>query len=172
MGLPHDCWPEADRLWLELYAEERNELMPGAREALARLRDAGLAVGLVTSGERDRIEAELAGHGVAELFDVVVCGGDVANRKPHPEALEAALGSIDMPSVAAAYIGDSPEDVEMARAAGAYSVGVPGGFPNSDSLRASHPDLLATSLEEATRSLLLRSPPARSPLPVKRMPDR
>ena len=34
----------------------------------------------------------------------------------------------------------------MARAAGVFSVGVPGGFPNEEALRASSPDILATNL--------------------------
>ena len=37
----------------------------------------------------------------------------------------------------------------MAKAAGAFAIGVPGGFPNREALAASRPDLLAPSLEEA-----------------------
>jgi phosphoglycolate phosphatase-like HAD superfamily hydrolase len=42
----------------------------------------------------------------------------------------------------------------MARAAGIYAVGIPGGFPNREALRASAPDLWASSLEEAVNALL------------------
>jgi phosphoglycolate phosphatase-like HAD superfamily hydrolase len=51
-------------------------------------------------------------------------------------------------------VGDSPEDVAMARAAGALAVGVPGGFPNRDALRASSPDLLVPSIDAAVTALL------------------
>ena len=34
-------------------------------------------------------------------------------------------------------MGDSPEDVQMARAAGVFAVGIPGGFPNREALAAS-----------------------------------
>jgi len=44
------------------------------------------------------------------------------------------------------YVGDSPEDVAMARAAGVYSIAVPGGYPNREALLASRPDLLVESL--------------------------
>jgi len=57
----------------------------------------------------------------------------------------------------AAYVGDSPEDVQMARAAGVYAVGVPGGFPNREALQASGPDLLAESLDSAVGALLRRA---------------
>jgi pyrophosphatase PpaX len=59
-----------------------------------------------------------------------------------------------VPPARAAYVGDSPEDVAMAKAAGAFAVGVPGGFPNRAALAASRPDVLAPSLEEALRALL------------------
>ena len=51
-------------------------------------------------------------------------------------------------------MGDSPEDVAMAKAAGAFAVGIPGGFPNREALVASRPDVLAPSLDEALRALL------------------
>jgi phosphoglycolate phosphatase-like HAD superfamily hydrolase len=42
----------------------------------------------------------------------------------------------------------------MARAAGALAVGIPGGFPNREALRAASPDLLFPSLDEAVEALL------------------
>jgi phosphoglycolate phosphatase-like HAD superfamily hydrolase len=53
-------------------------------------------------------------------------------------------------------VGDSPEDVEMARGAGVYAVGVPGGFPNREALAASRPDLLAPDLPGMVDALLQR----------------
>ncbi len=54
----------------------------------------------------------------------------------------------------AAYVGDSPEDVEMARSAGVFSVGIAGGFPNRKALAAASPDLWAPDLAAAADSLL------------------
>ena len=54
-------------------------------------------------------------------------------------------------------MGDSPEDMEMARAAGAFSVGIPGGFPNEEALAASRPDLLLPSLAEAVVALTCKA---------------
>lgn len=41
-----------------------------------------------------------------------------------------------------------------ARAAGVFSVGVPGGFPNREALREARPDLWVESLIEAAEALL------------------
>jgi phosphoglycolate phosphatase-like HAD superfamily hydrolase len=83
-----------------------------------------------------------------------VYGEDARRRKPHPDALLLGLERLAVSAARAAYVGDSPEDVEMARAAGVYAVGIPGGFPNRDALSASAPDLLAADLEEAVTTLL------------------
>jgi HAD superfamily hydrolase (TIGR01549 family) len=156
MGIPEDRWTEADSIWLEQYRREESRLLPGARETLERLREAALVQGLVTSGERTRIEHELARHDLRGFFGAIVCGGEVPRRKPHPEALLVALERLSVRPAEAAYVGDSPEDVEMSQAAGVFAIGIPGGFPNRQALTASRPDVLATSLQEVVTALLER----------------
>ena len=154
MGLPERDWPEADARWVGYYQEERSTLILGASEALAALRQRGKGSGLVTSGDRGRVRGELQRFGLDHAFGAVVCSQDVRNRKPHPEGLLLALDRMGLAPAEAAYVGDSPEDVEMARAAGVFSVGVPGAFPNREALVASKPDLMARSVTEAVESLL------------------
>jgi HAD superfamily hydrolase (TIGR01509 family) len=160
VGLPLESWNDADARWLELYGEEAPALLPGASEALRRLRDGGLLLGVVTSGSRSRVERELERFGLRELFGALVCAEDCRRRKPDPEPLRMALGRLGAAAPLAACVGDSPEDVEMARAAGVFSVGVPGGFPNREKLRSARPDLWAEALTEAAERLLARAVPA------------
>jgi HAD superfamily hydrolase (TIGR01549 family) len=154
VGLPKDKWEEADARWLRLYGTEPSPLLPGAARALAQLRSAGLAQGLVSSGSRERVAGDLVRLEVSAFFHVVVCGGDTENRKPHPEPLIVALERLGVAATEAAYVGDSPEDVEMARNAGVFAVGIPGGFPNRAALEASSPDVLAGNLDEALQQLV------------------
>ena len=162
VSLPREHWSAADARWVELYGEERAELLPGASEGLTRLRSAGLATALVTSGSRPRIDRELAALGAAGLFECVVCCEDVSSRKPDPAPLLLALERIGVEPAAAAYVGDSPEDILMARAAGAFALGIEGGFPNREALRASKPDLLAVDLTSAIDALLVEQVSKRS----------
>ena len=154
VGLAPELWPEADRRWLEHYGREKTRLVAGAREALGRLDAAGIAQGVVTSGDRSRVSRELADLEVEPYFQTVVYGGDTRQRKPHPEALLLALARMAVTPDRAAYVGDSPEDVEMARGAGVRAVGVPGGFPNREALAASRPDVLAPDVTSAVNLLL------------------
>jgi HAD superfamily hydrolase (TIGR01549 family) len=148
VGLPRDQWERADRLWLDAYARRRAALLPGARAVLERLLRAGQRLGIVTSGDRSRVARELGEHGLSLAFEALVCGGDTPERKPHPAALQLALRKMQVEPARALYVGDSPEDILMARAAGVASVGIPGGFPNRASLLASQPDRLIEHLDE------------------------
>jgi len=49
---------------------------------------------------------------------------------------------------ACVYVGDAPQDVEMARRAGMRAIGVLGPFPTEKRLRAARPDFLLASLDE------------------------
>lgn len=163
LGLPRERWAEADALWCDAYAQHANPLVPGALAALRRLREAGLVLAVVTSGERERVSRELDLLGVAGLFSATVYGEEASHRKPHPEPLLLGLERLSVPAARAAYVGDSPEDVEMARAAGVYAVAIPGGFPNRAALAASAADLLAEDLDEAVAKLLVvLAPPSSS----------
>jgi phosphoglycolate phosphatase len=153
VGLPEARWPEADALWLERYAREASQLIPGAREVLQTLQGRAVGQGLVTSGNRPRVSREVAALGLADFFGVVVCADEAGARKPDPAPLLLALARLRVPPGEAAYMGDSPEDIQMARAANVFAVGIPGGFPNRGALAAAGPDLLAPSLGEAVEAL-------------------
>jgi N-acetyl-D-muramate 6-phosphate phosphatase len=152
VGLPREQWTAADAAWLQIYAAEECDLVAGAREALALLEEKNISTGLVTSGTGERVRRELARLGLD--FRTLVCSEDVTHRKPHPEALLAGLAKLGVAPADAAYVGDSPEDVEMARAARVFSVGIAGAFPNRRAVRAAAPDLHADDLLDAIRALL------------------
>lgn len=155
IGLPRVHWQEADDRWLKLYAEQPPELLPGARAGLERVARAGLPMGLVTSGQRERVAADLQRLGLAQLFTSLVCGSDLPARKPDPAPLRRALSEMNVDAADAAYIGDSPEDVHMAQAAGAFAVAVPGGYPNLNELVAAGADLFAANLSGALDGLAI-----------------
>ena len=157
VGLPRKAWRRADEMWLARYAEEEAMLLPGVEQALASLEAAGIAAGLVTSGSRSRIQKELGALGLADRFAALVCSEDSPKRKPDPEPLRVGLSRLSVAPGEAACVGDSPEDVAMARAAGVFSVGIPGGFPNRDALAQAGPDLLASDLADAVTRLLART---------------
>lgn len=154
LDVPEERWAHADERWLAHFAEERIDLIAGARELLDAIEGRGLAAGLVTSGSRDRVRRELAAHNVA--MHECVFGSDVREKKPHPEGLLMCLDRLRVKAGDAVYVGDSPEDVAMARAAGVFAIAVPGGYPNRGALLAARPDAIAETLPQVVDLLNAR----------------
>jgi phosphoglycolate phosphatase-like HAD superfamily hydrolase len=59
-GLPEADWTKADERWLFHYGDEMPNLMAGATGVLAAFEQAGVRMGIVTGGTRQRIDRELA----------------------------------------------------------------------------------------------------------------
>jgi HAD superfamily hydrolase (TIGR01509 family) len=146
-GLPRKRWEDADCSWRLHYAKHKPRLISGARHVLASLDRAHL-LGLVTSGDRDRVHRQLREFRLTALFAARVCSGDTLRKKPHPEPLRLALRKMGLAPSACVYVGDAPQDVEMAQRAGVRAIGVLGPFPTEKRLRAARPEFLLESIEE------------------------
>ncbi len=146
-GIPRERWEEADGLWRAHYAKHPCKLISGARQVLRRLARRH-ALGLVTSGDRVRVTRQLREFALTRIFRARVCGGDTREKKPHPEPLRLALRQMKMEEEECVYVGDTPEDLEMARAVGMRAVAVLGPFPTEKRLRAAKPEFLLKKLEE------------------------
>jgi HAD superfamily hydrolase (TIGR01509 family) len=145
--LPRVRWDDADRAWRKQYAKHSPQLIRGARQLLVRL-GRTYHLGLVTSGDRDRVTRQLRAFRLTRLFGARVCGGDTEQKKPHPAPLRRALQKLRLDPSACVYVGDSPEDLEMAKRAGVRGIAVLGPFPTEKRLRAARPDFLLESIRD------------------------
>lgn len=95
---------------------------PGLREAIRALTGAGLLTGVFTGATRSAAELQLAYAGLLDLFDVVVGSDEIAAVKPAPNGIDEACARLGIPPDQAAYVGDAPNDLRCARAAGSLAV--------------------------------------------------
>jgi HAD superfamily hydrolase (TIGR01509 family) len=144
-GIPREHWNRADRLWRLHYAKHPSLLVPGARRVLRTLARR-YALGLVTSGDRNRVCKQLRKFGLTRKFRTRVCGGDTEEKKPHPAPLLLALQQMKLTPDQCLYVGDTPEDLQMARAADMRAIAVLGPFPTEKRLRAAKPEFLLKKL--------------------------
>jgi HAD superfamily hydrolase (TIGR01509 family) len=150
--IPRAKWARADRLWRSAYRAELPPLLPGARDAIRRL-ERRFTLGVVTSGSRGRVRQQLRAFALKDSFSTCVFSEDVPRKKPHPAPLELALKRLRALPDDTVYVGDAPEDIEMARRAGVRAIGVLGPFPTAKRIRAARPDLLLQSIRELPRHL-------------------
>lgn len=146
-GIPMERWDDADRLWRAYYAKYPSNLMRGTRRVLGQLIRRH-QLGLVTSGDRDRVTRQLREFSLTRMFRARVCGGDTAEKKPHPAPLKLAMQKMKLEPEECVYVGDTAEDLEMAQAGGVIAIAVLGPFPTAERLRAAKPEFLLKDLEE------------------------
>ncbi|AYQ41082.1 HAD family hydrolase [Burkholderia aenigmatica] len=123
-------------------------IYPEVPSLLARLREQGLAVAIVSSKFRYRIEAILALNELQSLVDVLIGGEDVQRHKPDPEGLVLALARLGVPARSAIYVGDHAVDAQAAERAGVAFVGAVSGMTSFDGWARAGKQAVATHIGE------------------------
>ena len=135
----------------------RVQVMPGMPEVLRQLsgREDAL-VGLLTGNIEAGARVKLHPTGLWPLFRVGAFGSDDADRRRLPAiacARAETLTGRSFPYDCVTIIGDTPLDVDCARACGARAVAVATGFHSGDELAACEPDLLFGDFADVGRVL-------------------
>ena len=151
LGVPDDRLDEANELWHANFVQATEVVaFDGVREALERLDRAGCGLGIVTAGDRVIVEPQLERTGLGALLPIRVFGDDLPVHKPDPAPLRRALellGIADRPEDAA-YVGDAPTDMRMARAVGVRAVGIASVVGDPDELREAGADEVAATVAD------------------------
>jgi len=111
--------------------------LPGARELLAWLSDAGVPWAIATSGRMETAAVNLAALGVDPNRMPVVTRDQVKYAKPDPDLFLAAAERLGRPIETAVVVGDSIWDMLAATRCRALGVGLLSGGYGSDELRQS-----------------------------------
>jgi HAD superfamily hydrolase (TIGR01509 family) len=99
--------------------------MPGAVEVVQFGHDAGLRVGLASSGLRDQVTLSLNEAGLQGMFEVEVTGDDVSRGKPAPDLFLRAASLLGVDPKHCVVFEDAPAGVAAAINAGMRAVAVP-----------------------------------------------
>jgi HAD superfamily hydrolase (TIGR01509 family) len=126
---------------------------PGVGALLARLRDAGVPIAVITSKTRPRFVVDAATVGLDRLITVAMCAEETA-PKPDPAPLHAALERLEVPCGRAVMIGDTIVDIAAGRAAGVRTIGVTWGHADGPALRAAGADVVVATASELQDRLL------------------
>lgn len=102
----------------------RVPLRPGIARLIAEAKAAGVKVALVTNASRESLSAML-NHGMpglADQVDLIVCGADVAAKKPAPDSYLYALRRLDLEACQCVALEDSAMGLKAATAAGISTI--------------------------------------------------
>ena len=98
------------------------DLLPGARELLEEIRQAGLksALGSASKNAPDVVRR----LGIAGLLDVVSHGGSVTKQKPAPDLFLYAARQLDLQPDECVVVEDAAAGIEAGRAGGFHTLGL------------------------------------------------
>ena len=137
----------------------RKGVMPGARELLLSIGEhPHLHIALLTGNYRDAAVIKLTYFDLWNHFAWGAFSDDHGDRNALvPIARERArsFGVPDQARERAIVIGDTPDDVNCARAAGAFSIAVATGGFSAEALRAAGADVVLNDLSDTERVLTL-----------------
>lgn len=128
-------------------------LLPGAREALDQVKRSGRKAGVCSNKPRLFTQELVEFFEVAEFFDTLLGPEDVAQPKPAPDMLLAALDRLELRPEQTLYIGDMIVDITTARAAGVPVWAVATGLEELPTLIAAKPDRILRDLHELAELL-------------------
>ena len=137
------------------HSPEKTTLLPGAAETLATFHARGLRQGFATSKKREAAEMLLEHLGILHYMETRIGPADVAQPKPHPEALEKAMAELGVTPSETVFIGDMHFDILAGQAAGVTTFGVATGYASRESLEALKPDGVFNTLMEAQNAILV-----------------
>lgn len=111
------------------------DLAPGARDAMARLGDAGWTQSLLSMSPQDWLEGIVDRLGLTEVFEIVdgLSGATGGLKAAH---LEEHLSVLAIEGQSVVVVGDTPDDVAAARHVGADPILFHGGSHHMDVLEA------------------------------------
>lgn len=125
------------KAWQEEFEQLIGEIQPfeGAHELLAEVKRRGFRLVLASSGKTQHVEAFLDLIDGKSLADAWTTSDDVAQSKPEPDLVSAALAKVD--GANGIMVGDSVYDVQAAAKLSVPTIGVrTGGFSVGELLEA------------------------------------
>lgn len=161
--LPALCDYDPESREAEAVSERRTEIFrerflpvlqpfPEVRALLQHMKKRGLSLSVASSAKREELSPLLALTGASDLIEAIASSDDAARSKPDPDIVQEAVKRIGIDARHLVMLGDTPYDVEAARAAGVRIIAFRCGGWNDDALRG------AAAIYDGPSDMLRRYP--------------
>ncbi len=142
------------RARLEEHGARHGRVLPGVHELLLHLQEhTDHVLGLLTGNIESGAMAKLAFYGLSDIFLFGAYGGDHHDRNAlGPVGIQRAIehAGHEFTPADTVIIGDTPRDIDCARACGAMAVAVATGLYDAEELARHQPGLLFDDLSDAS----------------------
>ncbi len=128
-------------------------LYDDVQEGLLSLKAAGFRLAIITNKPAIFIQPILTGLGIDNLFELLIGGDTLAEKKPHPAPLHYAMKQLNVVAEQCVMIGDSKNDILAAKAANIDSVGLTYGYNYGEDINQYGPQWCFDTFNELLISL-------------------
>ena len=114
-------------------------------DALTRIKNSGLRLGILTSNSRSNVNAFLKTNGMSEVIDFIYSGKSLFGKD------RVLMRLFDHEKISAEnviYVGDETRDIEASKKTGIPVIAVTWGLNKKDFLASLHPDQIADKPED------------------------
>ncbi|MGF7049417.1 pyrophosphatase PpaX [Paenibacillus sp. DS2015] len=136
------------RSYNDIHHDEMVQPFPKVLEVIQSLHGRGIRMGVVTTKNRPGTLKVLEMFGLLEYMDAIVTVIDVKNPKPHPEPVLKAVKELGSDPLKTLMVGDSPVDIQAAKAAGVLAAGVSWSLKGEDELNKYAPDYMLHTMSD------------------------
>ncbi len=147
---------EALEVFLRFYAQNvcvDTVPYPHVSSTLKALKAKGYRLAIVTNKPFAFVEPILEGLGLNGLFELILGGDSLPQKKPNPAPLMHVCKTLDVEVKACVMVGDSKNDILAAKACEMQSVGVTYGYNYGEDINIYEPDIVIDDFEKLLASL-------------------
>jgi HAD superfamily hydrolase (TIGR01509 family) len=128
----------------------QTEILPGVKELILRAKKQGLALGIVSSSDRDWVVTHLRRLSLEDYFEHISSSDEVERAKPDPALYHLGLSKAGLDPKQVIVLEDSPNGVLAAKRAGLFCIAVPNPLTRQLSYHPNggQPDRIIQSLED------------------------
>lgn len=121
---------------------------PSSHKVISALKKSGFHLCIASSAAAEKLAVSLKAADIdPELFDVIITGSDVSEKKPSPEIYFTAMDELDADPEECIIIEDAINGIRAAMASGAFCFGVTTSF-SKEMLEKEGPDFIGDDIIE------------------------
>jgi len=128
-------------------------LYDDVQQGLFTLKAAGFRLAIITNKPAIFIQPILTGLGIDNVFELLIGGDTLTEKKPHPAQLHYALEQLNVMAKQCVMIGDSKNDILAAKAANIDSVGLTYGYNYGEDINQYKPQWCFDTFAELLTAL-------------------
>lgn len=140
----------------EKYAKtclDKTKPCDGIPEAVAQLSKKGVKLAVLTNKDQTMAQ-KIVAHFFPGCFEIIRGTTGIDPVKPHPQAGLQIIRDFGITPEQTAFIGDSPADIQTAKACGSFAVGVSWGLRSVEELKQNAADIIISKPGELVGLLI------------------